>query len=243
MKIMVFLLLVSTLDPGAFPRAGTSEAVRVSHAGALRDIMHKGDTSAKILLQSLPLGPDFYALGALEKLDGEILILGGEISLARTRENRVALEHDPDQGAALLVYATVEVWQKVGISDPIDNIRGLEERIALEAARSGLDLSEPFPFIIRGRVAKAEWHVVAESEAGSPQDHQSHRDSGVSGVLAGEKVAVLGFFSTGHQGVFTHFNSRVHMHIQPQDKRLAGHLDQIRLDEGFTLSLPASAAP
>jgi len=56
--------------------------------------------------------------------------------------------------------------------------------------------------------------------------------------LNNEEVEIVGFFSTEHQGVFTHHDSFLHMHLITKDKSLMGHLDELELDK-VTLYLPA----
>ncbi len=241
MNISLFFILVATPNqPVQEPTHETAWPL-VHHAGMLRNIMHKGDTAAKIRLASLPIGADYYALGALEKLDGEILILGGETYLTRARGKQAFIEEDMDQGAALLVYAQVEAWRELSIAEPMADIKALEARIGKEAMRLGWDSKEAFPFLIKGEAAEAAWHVVTEPEPNAPRTHESHRKAGLNGSFSKKQVEILGFYSTSHQGVFTHFDSRAHMHVRPLGERFAGHLDAIRLEAGFTLSLPGAS--
>ena len=47
--------------------------------------------------------------------------------------------------------------------------------------------------------------------------------------LTNETVDIIGFFSTQHQGVFTHHDSYVHMHLITQDEKQMGHLDHVEI--------------
>jgi acetolactate decarboxylase len=44
------------------------------------------------------------------------------------------------------------------------------------------------------------------------------------------EVELIGVFSTGHQAVFTHHGSNIHVHLVTADGRLMGHLDRLRMD-------------
>ena len=62
----------------------------------------------------------------------------------------------------------------------------------------------------------------------SPQEaHQGQ----VNYELNDEDVAILGFFSTAHQGIFTHHDSYVHMHLITKDASKMGHLDELEIGQ------------
>lgn len=64
-----------------------------------------------------------------------------------------------------------------------------------------------------GTVASAVIHIQnlpLGTKVSSPEEaHQGQRNY----LIEEESVEVVGFFSTKHQGVFTHHNSFVHMHL------------------------------
>jgi acetolactate decarboxylase len=43
---------------------------------------------------------------------------------------------------------------------------------------------------------------------------------------------IIGFFSTRHQGVFTHKNTFLHMHLITADYQKMGHLDVVVFKKG-----------
>ena len=47
-----------------------------------------------------------------------------------------------------------------------------------------------------------------------------------------ETAEFSGFFSTEHQGVFTHHDSFVHIHLITPDKKRMGHVDYFRIKKG-----------
>ena len=67
--------LLLSCDPS--PKAIEADR-EVLHAGALRSIMHQGDVSVQMDLADLKDRAHLYALGAVEDLKGEILILDGQ---------------------------------------------------------------------------------------------------------------------------------------------------------------------
>ena len=68
-----------------------AESFKVEYAGALMNVMHKGDISAKDDLRDLSSQKHLFALGAVEDLQGEILVLDGKpiISYVEVNENGV----------------------------------------------------------------------------------------------------------------------------------------------------------
>jgi acetolactate decarboxylase len=53
------------------------------------------------------------------------------------------------------------------------------------------------------------------------------------------KSDILGFFSTAHQGIFTHKNSFLHLHLITADRKKMGHVDDLTLSSrSMKLFLP-----
>ena len=55
--------------------------------------------------------------------------------------------------------------------------------------------------------------------------------------IINEDAEIIGFFSTEHQGVFTHHDSFLHMHLITKDESKMGHLDELAIGE-MKLYLP-----
>ena len=70
--IIILLTIISITSCGA----GNKETnnFKVEYKGALKNMMHKGDISAKADLTLFENTDHFYALGAIENLKGEIQI-------------------------------------------------------------------------------------------------------------------------------------------------------------------------
>lgn len=70
--------------------------------------MHKGDISAQADLTDFKNTQHFYALGAMENLKGEILILDSKPFISSVQDQELAISNSFDHKAALLVYASVD---------------------------------------------------------------------------------------------------------------------------------------
>ena len=55
--------------------------------------------------------------------------------------------------------------------------------------------------------------------------------------LGKEVVNIIGFYSQKHQGVFTHHDSYLHLHLITKDGRWMGHLDRVSFQD-MQLLLP-----
>jgi acetolactate decarboxylase len=94
----------------------------------------------------------------------------------------------------------------------------------------------PVPIRVTGLVSELRWHVVDGSRLPPGAGHAEHVRTGSSGTLTDAKVELVGFFSTEHQGVFTHHGASSHFHVlTPQ---LTGHVDAVALRAGARLWLP-----
>ena len=74
MRLAFLLLLLTTTVQSRVPE---DRYTGVHVSGAIHTMMMEGDISATMALDSLALKPHLYALGAVEKLKGEIQILNG----------------------------------------------------------------------------------------------------------------------------------------------------------------------
>ncbi len=113
---MKYLLIVIT---GTFllccNQQPKSPAFIVEHKGALKNFMMNGDISAKVSLSDFKDRNNFYALGALQNLTGEIQIFNSQPQNTIVVDSNLTVDRTFDNNASLLVYATVENWKTITI--------------------------------------------------------------------------------------------------------------------------------
>lgn len=209
---------------------------KVHVAGDLHSIMMKNQTGASIDLHDLQPGNDLHALGAVEGLDGEILIMNGEAMITKTKADSFAVYRNFEDKAALLVYTHVSQWQETDIPEPM-NLEQLEDFIAQVGERN--NLAEPIAFKIKGTASHIEWHIINGKQMKDGQLH-NHQASGYRKLQADIEVEALGFFSKNHQGVFTHQGQFTHIHFKTGDNTTSGHVDDLSLERNSTLFIPKS---
>ncbi len=240
---MIRLLICSLLITGLTacsnaPRSSWDD--QVEHVGSLRAIMHQNDVTPKTFLDQLTNRDSLFALGAVAYLKGEILMLGGETIVAGTdTSGAVTISDDLKTGACLMVAARVGSWSEIAIPAEVTSQQGLEEYIVAVADQWGINTAQPFPFRLEGRFKTMDWHVVDWESGDTEHSHEKHIESGPHGTLTEVDATLLGFRSTKHTGVFTHYDSDFHMHMALRDRSLAGHVDGF-IPGDLTLFLPAS---
>jgi len=210
----------------------------MGYHGALKNMMYKGDISAKADLADYRNIENFYALGAVENLKGEIQIFNSRPFITIVKDSEIDIDSSWNKKATLLVYAIVPQWTDFSIPPSIITNKQLETFIELTARQNGMDTDQPFPFLINGSPTSFDWHVINWKNGDMEHSHEKHIRSGLYGTIKDRKVSMLGFYSVAHKGIFTHHTTNMHIHFQTEDNVLAGHVDKLALGEGLVLKLP-----
>jgi acetolactate decarboxylase len=214
--------------------------LEVHHYGALKNMMHKGDLSSKVTLDELKDMNHLYALGAVENLKGEVLILDGVPSISYVENNDTTkimmIDNSFEKKACLLVYATVEEWGSISIPNTVMSYEDFEIFVKKTAYENGIDVEKPFPFLIEGLAKSFDWHVIDWPEGDTEHSHDKHIHSGMYGTLKNTEVEMLGFYSNKHHAIFTHHTTNMHVHVKSD--KATGHADSFTLGENMILKLP-----
>ena len=215
-----------------------NQAFEVEFKGALKNIMHKGDLSAKVSLSEFKHLKNFYALGAMENLKGEIQIFDSKPYNSYVEQGELRFDKGYSRQATLLVYSTVENWIPVQIPNEIIALKELEEYVEKEAKKHNIDTKQPFPFLIEGVSEEISWHVINWKDGDTEHSHEKHISSGLNGVIKNEAVELLGFYSDSHHAIFTHHTTNMHIHVKLDNGEIAGHVDDLKLGQNMLLKLP-----
>lgn len=231
---MLSVLILSACD------SGISEW-EVENHGVLREIMREQKIDANADLKDYRGRANLYALGALEGLAGEVLILNGRPLNSMAQNGSLVFDKSFDQKATLLISSQVKDWETINVKAAINNLEELQTLIAKEAAAYGLNTSEAFPFMLKGDFQSITWHVINAKEA-EEQSHEAYKKAGLKGNDGFQSAKVLGFYSEQHEGIFTHHGSYLHMHFINSDETIMGHVDDLVNDIEFELLLPKMKA-
>ncbi len=231
----IVFVFVTILIASCESKVKEDHKIEVKHAGALKTIM-SGDIQSAISLDSLSNKKNLYALGAMEKLKGEIQIFNSKPSNSRVIDSSLQVNNSYNLNASLLVYAEVEAWNEFRI----ENIGSKEnlEMIIFETARAqGINIEKPFPFLLKGVPEYLDWHVIDWVDGDTLHTHKKHKESGLNDRITKEDIEIVGFYSTKHKAVFTHHSTNIHMHFKTTDNSVAAHIDDLELNT-VVLSLP-----
>lgn len=231
--VILTLLFVACTAPAAEPQTTPTGPSLVKIASAMRNVMWKGELEGKISLDTISQRDHLYALGPVSYLRGEIMAVDGKVYVSRvTSDSTMTVKEEPDVSAPFLVYANTSTWGSMSIPDSVTTIKDLEAYLDDITQ----DFAQPFVFRLNGTISKAKIHVQNLPEGtrvSSPKE--AHQGQVKFPVTAGP-VTIVGFFSTEHQGVFTHHDTFLHLHLLTQDKTMMGHVDELMI-ERMELSL------
>lgn len=211
-------------------------SIDVKHSGALRTII-SGNIQSAISLDTLSEKKNLYALGAVDHLKGEIQIFNSTPSNSFVVDSSLQIKDAFNLKASLLVYAEVKAWDSFQIYNSKTK-NDLEEQIFKIATNNKMNIEKPFPFLLEGTIASIDWHVISWKDGDTIHNHKTHKASGLNGTLQNREVQIIGFYSTKHKAVFTHHTTNMHMHFKTNNNDIAGHIDDLFLNQRVTLKLP-----
>ena len=224
MRYFGLILILIFIDNSGFAQPD------VKIFGSLRQIMHENDTSEKVRLNLMGPINNVYGLGAVSGLNGEILLLNGDTYVTRVFGRALATDKSTDVGAALLVMSEVQEWDTLALTKDIYSSKELDDYLGKLSNQK-----KPFAFLVLSDNSTINWHVVQTPQ--SSEQMQNHKELGLNGKYTGVSL-MLGFFSTEHEGIFTHKGQNTHIHFQSADKLYSGHVDELILKKEDKLLMP-----
>jgi alpha-acetolactate decarboxylase len=203
--------------------------------GAFRDLMQRGDFSARVVLAQVMSRLPSTGVGAVSDARGEFTIIDGKliVSYGGPQAHRAA----NSETAALLATARVREWQAIRVASDVA-ATALESFLARAAREHGLDPDQSFPFQLHGTFGPYAMHVNA-APTGGP--HGMGLPMAVSVKSRGDEIGgnVAGFYvSASLVGIVTHHGERTHAHWVAADRKSTAHLDHWGIKAGTTLLLP-----
>lgn len=205
-------------------------------AGAMKNVMWKGQLGGIIALDTIAKRGGLYAVGPLAGLRGEITIFDGRTYTSRVGpSDSLIVEADEAATAPFLVYANQTEWKTVPLPAEVKDLKTLEAFVNNQSA----ELTKPFVFRLSGSCQSANIHcqnLAPGSQVSSPEEAHAGQ---VNYLIENQKVDIVCFYSTEHQGIFTHHDTYVHPHLITKDRKMMGHLDAIDFSAAdMVLELP-----
>lgn len=243
MKILLVLFaLFCCVVPSQAEESGLSFDLK--YYGSFKKMMHMKKVDGVVDLKAALTGRNIYAVGAIKNAEGEIIVHDGMVWLSYGKDgmDKVTREIPDGEQATLLVTAKVEKWQELVVLKDMSEPE-LYEFVLEQAKQSGINTEKPFPFLIEGQLKDLTWHVINGTNSGSGGGHnQAHGEQSFIKKLMGLKersqATLIGFYSAGIQGVFTHPGESWHTHVIIKDENKAGHVEKFGVLKNSTLKLP-----
>ncbi len=234
---LVFLLSCNSRQsqPEALVRNDYADIVATA---AMKEVMWKGELWGKIKLDTLAQRKGVYGIGPVSYLRGEVLVNDGIVYTSRVEsDSTMIVEEKPDTEAPFFVHGYVKEWEEVELPDEVKDLKALEK--FLDAYTK--NYKRPFVFKLTGEVMLSDIHVQNLPEGTKVRSPQEAHQGQVNYSVREQAATIIGFFSTSHQGVFTHHDSYIHAHFLSDDKQWMGHLDLANFEnDRLKLWLPKS---
>ena len=208
----------------------------VKVAGAMKNVMMKGELFGRVDLDTISIKEHLYGLGPVEYLTGEILIVDGKAYSAYVlKDSAMKVKESFKIKAPFLVYANVENWNELNLPDSVESLNQLENYLD-EITKTR---KRPFAFKLTGNAVSAGIHLVNLAKGSVVHSKEEAHVGEVKYFFKDQSVVLVGFFSTEHKGIFTHHDSFMHVHLITEDRSIMGHLDEIKFKKGaMKLYLP-----
>ena len=235
LRSVLLSMVVATFSGCAAQRTDESTAgVRTLGANAN---LGKGDFGSYADLRDLRGLRHLYAVGPVQHLGGEVLIIDSVPYGVEVRDQQLQVTSSWNFQPPFLVFSQIRQWKAIAIPDAIRSYSELEAWLCPAAQHHGLRDGQPFAFQLKATVAALTVTVMnrpASAVAGDRPTRSYQTTWEIDGVAAD----FIGFYSTQHAGVFLGADERMHIHAITRDRHKAGHVQAFQLLPGGKLYLP-----
>ena len=214
-------------------------AQEVQHAGAMRPVMLGQSLDNHLYWDSLPAA-GLWGIAPLERLQGEVTVADGAVYVARVdAEGRLVMQQEQQAASPFGVYAHAQHFISAPVQASIEGLKDLETLAAELAAKLGWEGEKPFLFRIQGEFAKVKIHVLDKPVDEAEHNHELHNKAKRYFTYEHITGELIGFYSTQHEGVYTHKGDYTHVHFLDAERQAMGHLDDIVIAGEVVFLLPA----
>lgn len=237
------------LNDGVKLLSANAAANELVQFGTMHEAIGEQKSEGRVAIASLVEKPNFYGVGALEQLEGEITIFDSQavVSVVNANGQIVPSAEDVTSMATMLAGSYVQKWNETALGD-IKNQQELEDRIQQYATESGLDTSKAFGFTVSGQLAEIEFHVI---NGQCPMHAKIHGKPIVAGMQPAHtkrkdiEAKLVGIFAKNAAGKLTHPGTKVHLHVIYTDEQgceKTGHVESLVIGDNATLRVPMQDA-
>lgn len=214
--------------------------------GSTEQIMKKGDLSANIDLSIKEFSKNSFGIGAIENLQGEMIVFQGKSIYSGLDEKRNPLWlKTQNKKAIFFVKSEVKKWKKIKMPTSVQNRLELYETINKEAIKLNLDTLDGFVFKAIAHVNSLHAHIAfLRKETIENFSPAGKKNDDFPLELKNQTIDLIGFAGKNAAGRFAmpsmgnNLGSNMHFHYISRNKLEAGHVEQINIKENWTLYLP-----
>ena len=184
--------------------------------------------------------PHCYALGMLDGLKGEVLVLDSQAYIGLFEGDDFCLGTLNGGSVAFLAHTVVPEWRSIPVPPEVSSFKALQDFIGVCGAASGFE-GRICPFRLIGQAGGLRWFVVNGMGPGLPTPRDSFLAQRHVGQLAEPvRFEAFGVYTSQHHGIATNLASNIHMHFKTcDDPPFLAHVDdELSLLPGAILYLP-----
>jgi len=227
-KILIGILTIGIFACNSNEKKTNSNETNsdINIVGAMKNVMWKGALAGTINLDTIPNKKGLYGLGPQSYLSGELLINNGKSYLSKvTSDSTMQVERTFDVSAPFFVYANINKWKEIALPNTIKTINDLEKFVQQKTS----EIKKPFALKLIGSVSNATIHIQNLPEGTKVSSPDEAHQGQTNYTIQNEAAEIIGFYSTEHQGIFTHHDSFLHLHLITKDALKMGHLDALEI--------------
>jgi len=225
-KCPVCGMALRKISPPAISESAASKKNKVKIAGTMMKVMRQGDLAGTINLDTISNKEHLYGVGPVEYLKGELMIIDGRSYQSTVADGAsIHVEETFKAKAPFFVYANIDNWKEILLPDSVCTIPQLESFLD----QSTKNHSRPFAFRLTAKIEKGELHIVNLPAGTAVHSQEDAHQNQLVYKLKNQTADLVGFFSTTHQGIFTHHDSFVHIHLITTDRKKMGHLENMTI--------------
>jgi acetolactate decarboxylase len=213
--------------------------IKVTVIGQIEDLIKSANMKTHAQLADIQNLPHIYSLGTITNLHGYTQVFDGKCYTTLPGDsNEVIIDSSFNHPVTLLLYAQVSSWNTIPIPSSVTNWAGLDQFVQQQAKAMNIPMDEPFPFLINGKPEEVDWQVARWDSTDKNISDKLINQRAIKGVIKNEQINAIGFCCTKQYRVFANHTTTIHIHFITADHKTGGHIFDMKLNGGLTLSLP-----
>ena len=157
------------------PDASVQSSSGVSNGSVLKGTLLRGKPRNLFRCSASPAWRVSTPSARWNAARGEVSIYDSVPLISEVRDSQTDVSIDFNRRAAFLVYAIVENWRRVTLRKSIGSERQFEEQLLPFAVESGIDVDQPFPYLVHCHISPGHVPCPRQSERGRIQSRGARK--------------------------------------------------------------------